>query len=841
MVPDAGRSSVASQPGSPRANDDRDRSSPAPASDAEPGGSEAATTPVASAPVIEELPRPSRVRSPSDVVRVVVSLVLVSVGYALAVGVRTGVADFQSGILESVAAWPRAVRDTVVGVTQLVAVVAPAALVVVLLLRRRFRQLVTILVAAVLAVGVVWIARSQALEGGHPTTWDITASAKSWLARTSFPPAEYLAAVAALTTVAGAWTSRRWRRAAAALLLALAVARAGTSATLALDLLFALTAGVAAGAAVLLLLGGPDRAPRGTDVAAAMAVSGWPLARLHQLPNGRSPTLAYRAEMVDGRTVHISVRDDEDRRRDLLYRAYLMVRLRTVGERHVFTSLRQDAEHEAFVTLWAARAGAPVAEPVVVTAVGAGGILIADEWIDGSLLSALAPDAITDDMLRDLWAAIGVLQDHHIAHRALRADVVVVEPTGSVTLLGFETAELDGPRPHLSADIAEALASTALLVGAERAVATATDVLGDGRVSGALPYLQPLALSRPSQRQLHHHKSVLKDLSERVAESTGTSAIELARLERVSPRALGAVLGAFVAMWVLLPKLADAGDAVEAVRQANPGFLVAMLPLTLLLYVGSTFELLGACSVPLQFGATYRCQMAAAFMNRITPSNVGGMAVNARYLQKCGVDAAAATATVGLTSAADMIVNVLLVIVFFTWAGRGTSDVSLSLPSSTALRVVIALVVIAGVIVVLTPRGRKLMREKVLPFLRGVRHSLVEVAHSPLRMLSMFGGGLGRAIVDFAALVIALAAFGSTPSIAGLGAAYVGASVLASASPTPGGVGAVEATLIAALTSIGVGISQATPAVLVYRLITYWLVMLPGWISLKVMEKRSEI
>ena len=115
------------------------------------------------------------------------------------------------------------------------------------------------------------------------------------------------------------------------------------------------------------------------------------------------------------------------------------------------------------------------------------------------------------------------------------------------------------------------------------------------------------------------------------------------------------------------------------------------------------------------------------------------------------------------------------------------------------------------------------------------------MARSQLRMLAMSGGGLGRALVDLAALVIALAAFGSTPSIAALGAAYIGASVLASASPTPGGVGAVEAALIAGLTGIGVSVSQATPAVLVYRLITYWLVMLPGWISLKVMQKRGEI
>jgi uncharacterized membrane protein YbhN (UPF0104 family) len=80
-----------------------------------------------------------------------------------------------------------------------------------------------------------------------------------------------------------------------------------------------------------------------------------------------------------------------------------------------------------------------------------------------------------------------------------------------------------------------------------------------------------------------------------------------------------------------------------------------------------------------------------------------------------------------------------------------------------------------------------------------------------------------------------------TPSIAAAGAAYTGAAVLASVAPTRGGVGAVGAALIAGLTGIGVRVSHATPAVLVYRLITYCLVMLPGWISLQVLHKRGEI
>jgi uncharacterized protein (TIRG00374 family) len=790
---------------------------------------------------IDDLPRPKRVRSPSDVVRLLAALVLLSVGYVGAVALRDGVTTFQAGLLETVGSFPAAARAVVVGVTQVAAIAAPAAILLVLVFRRRFRQVLAVLLAAALAALAVRLAGMFALEDAHPPEWHLTEATRSWLASTSFPPSEYLAAIAAVATVAGAWASRRWRRAGAVLLIALALLRAGTSGTLILDLLFALTAGVAAGAAILLLVGGPDRSPRGADVAAALSAAGVSLARLRQLATGASLTYAYRADTTDGRLLHVSVRDGEDRRLDLVYRIYLAVWLRSVGEQHVFTSLRQDAEHKAFVALWAGQSGVPVPRPVAVTAVGTGGVLVADEWVDGVALADVASDRLTDDVLRTFWSAVRALHEQRIAHRALRAEIAVLDGTGRVWLVGFDRAEVDSPAPHLAADVAEALVSIAIIVGSDRAVDTARAVLGPPDLAAALPYLQPLALSYESRRTLHGRKALLQELSTGVAKATGAPPVELARLERVSPRTLAAVLGAFVAMWVLLPKLADAGDAFAALRQAKPGFLLAMLPLTLLLYVGSTFELLGACSIRLGFFATYRCQMAAAFMNRVTPSNVGGMAVNARYLQVSGVDAATATATVGLTSATEAIVNVILVVLFFTWAGRGTDGLSLSLPSSTTVRVVVVVLVLAVVVFALTSRGRKLFNEKVKPFLRGVRTSLAEVAHSPPRMLAMFGGGFGRAILDFVALVVALAAFGPVPAIAPLGAAYIAASVLASASPTPGGLGAVEAALIAGLVSIGVPVSQATPAVLVYRLITYWLVMLPGWVSLKVMEKRGEV
>ena len=76
---------------------------------------------------------------------------------------------------------------------------------------------------------------------------------------------------------------------------------------------------------------------------------------------------------------------------------------------------------------------------------------------------------------------------------------------------------------------------------------------------------------------------------------------------------------------------------------------------------------------------------------------------------------------------------------------------------------------------------------------------------------------------------------------AALGAVYLVSAALAAASPTPGGVGAIEAALTAGLTGIGVSAGAAVAAVILYRLATYWLPVLPGWLSLRQLQRMDYV
>jgi undecaprenyl-diphosphatase len=69
----------------------------------------------------------------------------------------------------------------------------------------------------------------------------------------------------------------------------------------------------------------------------------------------------------------------------------------------------------------------------------------------------------------------------------------------------------------------------------------------------------------------------------------------------------------------------------------------------------------------------------------------------------------------------------------------------------------------------------------------------------------------------------------------------MGAAAIAAAAPSPGGLGAIEAALIAGLTGIGMPAGPAVSAVLLYRLATYWLPVAPGWLSWRALLRRDYV
>ena len=129
----------------------------------------------------------------------------------------------------------------------------------------------------------------------------------------------------------------------------------------------------------------------------------------------------------------------------------------------------------------------------------------------------------------------------------------------------------------------------------------------------------------------------------------------------------------------------------------------------------------------------------------------------------------------------------------------------------------------------------------VVPPVQRALHGLSVVAHSPTNVAELLGGSAGVTLGYVVALAASAHAFGSTLPIITIALVYLLASVVSVAAPTPGGLGAVEATLIAGLTAAGMKADMALGSVLLFRLATFWIPLLPGWLAYQRLVREGAI
>ncbi len=660
----------------------------------------------------------------------------------------------------------------------------------------------------------------------------------SWLADATAAGPAILAGAAAVTVAGSAWLSQPWRRAARIALFAAGVALPVASAMPPAGLVLALATGITAGAAILVAFGAPDRRMGPDEIAAALRSVGLPVRSVLPAPVETKGSRPYVAVADAGQRLFIKVIGADQRDADLLYRAYRFARLRDVGDTWPTATLIGAVEHQALVGIVAERAGVHVPRVERVIKAADGTALLVMERVDGCSLEQIPAAQISDKLLHGLWAEVDRLHRAGIAHRSLRAANVMVDGAARARLTDFSFSDLASTQRQRDLDVAELVASLSILVGAEKAGSSAAAVIGAPGVAAAAPLLQPLALSAATRRAIGSRDGLLAKTRSAAAAAGEVSDQPMARLQRVRPRTLLAIAAAAGAFYLVLPKLAQVGSGWQAFLSADWAWLPVIIAASALTYLASAAALIGSVPIWLPVWPTVLTQAASSFINRVSPANIGGMALNARFLQKSGVPPAAGVAAVGVNSLVGALVHVVMLVVFAAVAGHALAQ-AFKLPSASKLLLVLAVAAALVGIVLATRKGRRFAATRLLKGARSAFASLRSVAASPARLTLLVGGSSLITLAYIGGLAASVEAFGGGVGFAALAVVYLGASAIAAASPTPGGLGAIETALIAGLTGVGMSSGAAVSAVLTYRLSTYWLPVIPGWVCLRVLQRRD--
>jgi uncharacterized membrane protein YbhN (UPF0104 family) len=300
------------------------------------------------------------------------------------------------------------------------------------------------------------------------------------------------------------------------------------------------------------------------------------------------------------------------------------------------------------------------------------------------------------------------------------------------------------------------------------------------------------------------------------------------------------VMASTLAFYSLLPQLANLEDTADAFTDAEPAWLAALLAASVVTYVFAAVSFQGAVAEPVPFPPNLRAQVAASFTGLVGPAGAGRFALVARFLERAGVGASEAGASVAVNTVAGFMVHLSIMVLFFVWTG--TANVGgFSLPDTETVLLILAVLLTAlGIAAALRPVRRGVLA----PAWGSVRTGASQIGRvfqSPARVAALFGGSIGTTLTYVAAVAFTIRAFGGELTLPQTGAAYLGAVVIATVAPTPGGLGAFESALIAGLTGFGLPSGIAVSATLTFRLATFWLPILPGWFAFGWMQRNQEL
>jgi uncharacterized protein (TIRG00374 family) len=305
---------------------------------------------------------------------------------------------------------------------------------------------------------------------------------------------------------------------------------------------------------------------------------------------------------------------------------------------------------------------------------------------------------------------------------------------------------------------------------------------------------------------------------------------------------------ALVFVFVFLPQLAGFGKSLHRLRDGNKVWLVGGVGLESISLFGymALFRMTFSCDgVKITWGSSYQITMAGTVATKVlAAAGAGGIALTVWALQAAGLSARSVARR--MTSFEILLYAVFMgaLVVFGVGLGLGLlpghSRSALTLLPAAFGAIIIVLALGLGYAADRAQRGlaalahRARRGRKLLERLVTVPRTLHDGVATTRDILRKPGLGLSGAIIywafDIATLWAAFRAFGASPEIAVLVLGYY-IGQLANVLPLPGGIGGVEGGMIGSFIAFGLNGSTTALAVLAYRLISFWLPILPGSVA----------
>lgn len=805
--------------------------------------------------VISDTP-PRRVRDFGDLVRLA-GTVLAGIAVMLVAVFLRGLASGVEMDVHSASALVSWLGDLpTLMISQLATFLVLFSVLIQIAMAREWRQAVSSMVA--LVAGYALAAGASALivaVGPRPLImglWSVTSD-------NGFLLPDLYAGMAAFLTAAGPHRLRSTVRWGWNIVSAVAVTLVVLSTNSLAGVLLSFAIGRTAGLCIRLAVGTQNKGAWGAAIVEALAGVGVHVRTLTRRDgDGRDPN-ALTASLADdlvessriydvvdrsGRGYVVSVLDAQAHTSGYLAQTWQWIKLAAVSV-HSDRSARDAVQHHQAMLLLLSNAGLPAMRPYAASEQAESAMLVFEDSPALETLDTRGPDALDDARMAAYLRYLDAANRRGVTHRNITPACLALTTDGSgkdggePVVAGWQTGDSASTAANVAIDRVQMLALFSALADVDRTIAAARTVWDDDALIDLVPFVQRVGVPRATRSLPGWSKRTLDDLRDglrALAPQDVADTLPQVSISRFSLKSIIATALLAVALMVLVTQL-NMEQVIEAVRGANPWMAALSFVFACLTWVASGITLGTFIDRDRRDPmGIFMSQAASSFASVSMPAGMGPAFVNLQYLRRLGYKGPVATAITTAVAAFQVIATFLLIVVIGLFTGRSTF--SGTVPTNT-LVVVVAAVVVAASCAMAVPQVRRLVVDKLVPLVAAYARQLLDLLTRPKQLAVGLVSAFVQCMCFGMAFWAALMAFGWESNVFETCFVFLLANTLGSAVPTPGGLGAVEAALMAGFAATGVPSAVALSATLVYRLATYWLRIPLGALAMQWLSKRN--
>jgi len=281
-------------------------------------------------------------------------------------------------------------------------------------------------------------------------------------------------------------------------------------------------------------------------------------------------------------------------------------------------------------------------------------------------------------------------------------------------------------------------------------------------------------------------------------------------------------------LYVVVPRFGGFSESFRVVANANMFYVGLAFTAVVATYLTAAAVYCKLAIRHLAYRPTLLVQLASAFTNRLLPAGIGTLTLYVQYLRKIKHTTSQAVTVVGVNNVLGMLAHtVLLAIVLILFADTLQPGWLSHMEGGMigAVSLVIGIIVLALLLIF------KQLRQRAYRLVSEVKLNIYNYRKRPRRLLGALGFSLLTTVCYIAAFFFCAVAVDVHLGIHQIFMVFTVGMITGTVTPTPGGLVGAEAGLTGGLIAYGVLPDTALAAVLLYRFLTYWLPLIPGFIT----------